>query len=381
MSADDTSGTFGGETAEPTEPTSSESPVSGPNETSPTAPKTGWRRRTFLQAAALGTAAAALIGNDGGGLGKSRLGPIAALAAGTTDPGTWQCTANDVNLASGQALNVPCACNGSFNAQVQFSLVNNTGTNRYCVAVYLPATAGVAAQWVLLKASDGTSTLLPGTHTLIGTVAGFPCGVPQITFTNATVAWQTSTTAATCDPNTVHFSKSQCEHQNLTIIGYGAALACASAACAGTGNSFCTVNCGGSLYLQGTAAGASAGATAGSYTWTLKDPSNSVVGTATGSSPQCFTVANPSSGTYTLEVQDSVNCKTTATIPVTVNTLTTPVVAAGSPACDGTVQFTMRPDSLSSVFITGEIWPSPKEKLQKVKNCWKQQEMRTTRNL
>ena len=151
MSADDTSGTFGDETAEPVEPTNAESPISEPNEIPTSSPKHGWRRRTFLQAAALGTAAAALIGNDGGGIGKSRLGPIAALAAGTTDPGTWQCTANDVNLVSGQALNVPCNCSISFSAKVQFSLVNNTGTNRYCVAVYLPATAGVSAQWVLLK--------------------------------------------------------------------------------------------------------------------------------------------------------------------------------------------------------------------------------------
>src|SRR5215217_8157779 len=75
------------------------------------------RRRGYLAAAALGSAAAALIGRSGGSL---HLGAMEAFA---DDLSQFQCTANDVRiLGTGQILNEPCACTGTFNATVQFTV-------------------------------------------------------------------------------------------------------------------------------------------------------------------------------------------------------------------------------------------------------------------
>src|ERR1041384_1347298 len=72
-----------------------------------------WNRRTFLKAAALGTAAAA-VWQKGPGL---HLGPAAAFA---DDLSSLNCTANDVRIPTpGVILNEPCGCTGKFDAQVQ----------------------------------------------------------------------------------------------------------------------------------------------------------------------------------------------------------------------------------------------------------------------
>src|SRR5438105_12006245 len=69
----------------------------------------GWSRRTFLKAAALGTAAAALINR--GGDGGLNFGPLAALA---DDLSGLNCTANDVRLVGpGIILNEQCNCTGT----------------------------------------------------------------------------------------------------------------------------------------------------------------------------------------------------------------------------------------------------------------------------
>src|SRR5207302_11035748 len=81
--------------------------------------KPGWNRRTFLKAAALGTAAAALINRVGDG-GLS-LGPLSALADDLSGLG---CTANDVRIVGpGIVLNEPCDCTGTFDANVQFHII------------------------------------------------------------------------------------------------------------------------------------------------------------------------------------------------------------------------------------------------------------------
>src|SRR4051812_25340641 len=87
-----------------------------------------WNRRTFLKAAALGTAAAALIGKEGQGL---HFGPSLAFA---NDLSTNPCTAEDVEIVgAGAVVNEPCACSGAtFNATVRFTVRNNTSTGRYC---------------------------------------------------------------------------------------------------------------------------------------------------------------------------------------------------------------------------------------------------------
>src|SRR5215207_2320341 len=93
----------------------------------------GLNRRTFLAAAALGSAAAAFVQKTGGsGLGGLRLGPLTAFADDLSD---FPCTANDVRIAgTGVVLNEPCCCapGGTFTAQVAFPVENITGTERYC---------------------------------------------------------------------------------------------------------------------------------------------------------------------------------------------------------------------------------------------------------
>src|SRR5919199_3454716 len=70
-------------------------------------------RRTFLKAAALGTAAAAL----GEGLG------LGARLAFANDLSGNPCTAQDVTVdPQAVVLNEECACTGTFSAQVQFTV-------------------------------------------------------------------------------------------------------------------------------------------------------------------------------------------------------------------------------------------------------------------
>src|SRR5947208_1367380 len=79
-------------------------------------PKKGWNRRKFLTAAALGTAAAAMLSKGGSNSGFS-LGPLTALA---DDHSTDPCTAGDIDVSqTGIIINEPCTCSGSgstFNA-------------------------------------------------------------------------------------------------------------------------------------------------------------------------------------------------------------------------------------------------------------------------
>src|SRR5437667_8953938 len=125
------------------EPTRAESP---PAETaSPPAdeatPKSGWSRRAFFQAAALGAAAAAFLD------GKCFV-PSIAFA---DDLGSLPCTANDIDVGAGTVINPPCSqCSGTFDATVTFPVTNNTGSLRYCVTVHIPDGFGVPSQAVVL---------------------------------------------------------------------------------------------------------------------------------------------------------------------------------------------------------------------------------------
>src|SRR5439155_18253159 len=103
MHVDDTDENVAGEPDQPAAELTPESPASVLSET-PTAPPTsGWRRRTFLQAAALGTAAAALLNREGLSLGLGAKS-VGAAAAGTCPDGVTpdlsflSCTANDVTI-------------------------------------------------------------------------------------------------------------------------------------------------------------------------------------------------------------------------------------------------------------------------------------------
>src|SRR5262245_13540741 len=73
------------------------------------------------------------------------------------------CTAEDVEIiGSGIVINEPCTCppGGTFTATVQFTVRNNTSTNRYCIALHLVPDGAVlnTPTDVVLKDASGKST-------------------------------------------------------------------------------------------------------------------------------------------------------------------------------------------------------------------------------
>ena len=62
------------------------------------------------------------------------------------------------------------------------------------------------------------------------------------------------------------------------------------------------------------------------------------------SSPQCFTINNPTSGTYSLTVADSRGCARTATVSVLVAQITGGLTHE-TPGCNGQVVFSATPDT------------------------------------
>src|SRR5215207_6032239 len=68
----------------------------------------GLNRRTFLAAAALGSAAAAFVQKTGPGLGGIRLGALPGFAH---DLSNYPCTAQDFSVGLGVIQN-PCECTG-----------------------------------------------------------------------------------------------------------------------------------------------------------------------------------------------------------------------------------------------------------------------------
>src|SRR5438094_868223 len=78
-------------------------------------PRSGWMRRAFFYAVALG--AAAFLPSIGW----------------AQDLSTNPCTGNDVVvLGNGIVLNEPCSQNGTFDAMVAFTVQNNSSASRYC---------------------------------------------------------------------------------------------------------------------------------------------------------------------------------------------------------------------------------------------------------
>ena len=89
--------------------------------------KASWNRRTFLKAAALGTAAVALLSKSGG-----------EVALAHTDTKS-SCTANDIEVLGGQIINEPCGCTpgGKFPAVAQFTVINHNNARRKCITLHM----------------------------------------------------------------------------------------------------------------------------------------------------------------------------------------------------------------------------------------------------
>lgn len=273
---------------------------------------TPWDRRTFLKAAALGTAAA-VMWERGPGLS----GPLSAFG---NDLSLYPCTANDVTIdGNGQVINEPCSCapGSTFTATVQFNVTNHTATGRYCIVLHLPASndGTIPAQDLILNTkSDGTGTsTVPGnsTTTMYGFIADFPCNAGTVCFgtegtvrgkcsaagTCAAVAWSTTPGDAGCTSPDQKPPRGQCRHQNICVTGFGATLTCATDTCA--------IACGGTIDLTLCVTGGKS-----PYTFSLSDGTNTFDPDSTSDNCATFTVS--AAGTYTGTVTDDNGCSRTS---------------------------------------------------------------------
>ena len=303
-----------------------------------------WNRRTFLKAAALGTAAAALW-QKGPGL---RLGPAAAYA---DDLSSLNCTANDVRIVGpGIILNEPCACTGSFTAQVQFHIINNTGTDRYCVTAHLCAGRNAAGQ-VVVPAQDVVVGNIPANFDGLKTVTipNYPCNSGLVCFGAAgsaedggfakgeacpagqccsTITWNVK--ASDPCPDTTRQISSKCRHQQICIRGRGVTLDCNTGTSGVQTN--CEVACGGTTSLELCVSGGTPGYVfrlfaADGTTELAKYPAS---GTTTDTC-HTFTNVGPINSNTTIigKVTDADNCTKQASVSLTVSAITTAITVAG----------------------------------------------------
>jgi hypothetical protein len=312
---------------------------------------TPWDRRTFLKAAALGTAAA-VMWERGPGLS----GPLSAFA---NDLSTYPCTANDVTLdTTGTVLNEPCTCSPgeTFPALVQFDVTNHTATGRYCITLHLTASGSIPAQDVILYTSPGgTSSTLPAnsTTTMFGTILNFPCSAGLVCFgtegtvrgkcsaagTCSTIAWSTTPGDAGCTTPDQKPPRGQCRHQNICVQGFGATLTCVSDPCA--------IPCGGSVDLKLCVTGGVA-----PYTFTLSD------GQTSGStSDTCYTFTVKAAGSYTGTVTDSQPCsRTSNSVVVSAAGITATIsVSNNGPCTDGLLVFSTSVEGQTGCGFTYQI--------------------------
>jgi len=214
-------------------------------------------RRTFLEGAALGSAAAAMYTG-----GQMALGPLTAFA---NDLSNLPCTANDVQIiGTGIVVSEPCDCTGTFDAEVQFTVRNITSTGRYCIAVHLPD-----GRDILLEDANGSSTA-PGKRSgedfhdpvMTGILEDFPCGAGRVCFGQtgvtrgkcdpgrcATVAWSTTPGQAGCTSPDLSPPGAQCRHQQICIQGRGNTTLDCDTSATGVQES-CPVDCGGNATLR-----------------------------------------------------------------------------------------------------------------------------------
>ena len=314
-----------------------------------------WDRRTLLKGAALGTAAAAMY--EGGTLFK----PLAAFADNLS---ALNCTANDVRIPGpAQILNEPCDCTGTFNAQVRFRVINNTGTTRYCVTVHFcPVTL------------PGGGTFNPG-DVVIGdvppksdafytvTIPNYPCGSGLLCFGArgpeedggfpkgapcpageccTTVSWDVNPGC----PSRVLASK--CRHQQVCIQGRGITTVDCDTSTGGN-QSTCSVPCGGTTTVRVCTTSA---ATLGPFTFSLDGQSFG----PTADTCHDFTVGPITDNTtLTATVTDSTGCTRSASVTLTTAAISPVLSVAGTGACNGVLTFSTAVEGFSGCTFTYTI--------------------------
>lgn len=320
---------------------------------------TPWNRRTFLKAAALGTAAAAVFQKGPGWT----LSPAAAYA---NDLSRNPCTANDTFISgSGSVLNEPCnpttdCTDGTFTALVAFPVHNGTGTERYCIAIHIPDGFGVPAQDVILKTGHtgntltGTSTVATGDSTMYGLITGFPCNFAGSSLECfgantsgdsrgkcdagqcVTIAWNTDQGSADCTSADQKPAGGQCRHQQICVQRAQASLTC---------KTNCTPTCGQTTTLTAAIAGLT-----GPYVYQLYSISGNT-STLVATFPTSGTTTDTShdfaglaAGTYKVKVTGAGGCfRESGTVVVPAPTaITVSMASNASTSCvaSGNVTFT-----------------------------------------
>jgi len=283
----------------------------------------------------------------------------AARFAAANDLSTLPCTAGDVEIVgNGLVLNEPCTCTAgsTFNAQVQFTVRNNTSTGRYCIALHLVPDGSYSTTPIdiVLRDANGSSTA-PGKSgserfhdtVMYGTLPNFPCSIGIVTFGSpgvtrgkclpgqcTTISWNTSGGAASCTTADQSPPGGQCRHQQVTIVGYGATLACTAG---------CTPGCGGTTTLR---ACVTAPTSRGPFSLVVtgsdgSTATQSTFGDASGTACLDFTVSPSQSPTttYTLTVTDKDGCTRTATQAINVTALTVTITPPSTPGCNGVLSY------------------------------------------
>ncbi len=312
------------------------------------APNPNWSRRTFLKAAALGAATAAVLGK----------GSTSVLAHDDTKSA---CTANDIEVFGGRIINEPCDENTPFRAVAQFTVRNQNNATRKCITLHLSGggiggqsdfllvndPSGDPATGISFVSSSGTEQIM---YAALGTL---PANTGVLCFNNSTVAFQTAQNQSTtaCSGPLTKYPGGQCRRQDICFVGFSATLSCVDN-CTDQNPSNCSVSCGGTLSLLATATGASEGATAGTYTFTLLHPDGTTAETRSNvSSPQCFTVssADVQPGKYKIVCTDSEGCSRSAESgSVTTSSITAHIAVSGNSACNsGVLTFTGSADGCS----------------------------------
>jgi hypothetical protein len=308
-------------------------------------------RRTFFKSAALGTAIAAMY--EGGSL----FSPLAAYADNLS---SLNCTANDVRIVGpGVIINEPCTCTGSFNAQVRFRVINNTGTTRYCVTVHfcpgpLPGGGFFDPGDVIIgdipPKSDAFYTV---------TIPNYPCGAGLVCFGTCGPGTDPDTGQADCsfpkgaacptgqccttiswDVNPGCPSKvisSKCRHQQVCIQGRGrTTLDCDTSATGVQTN--CPVECGATTTLRLCTTEA---ASFGPFTFTLTGGGSTQ--TVTGAGPCADFTVGPitDTTTFTGTVTSNDNCAKSASVTLTTTPITVTLAVSGGETCgSGNLSFT-----------------------------------------
>ena len=315
-------------------------------------PSTLWNRRTFFKSAALGTAAAAMY--EGG---RAVFSPLTAYA----EPlGDLNCTANDVRIfGPGQIVNEDVHLYRHVRRAGPFRLINNTGTDRYCVTVHL--CPGIDEDGnVVVPAQDITVGTVPANFNdfITVTIEDWPCGAGKVCFgpcgPGSIQFWAHRTARSPRAPSargrllhaSSHGTCARTRTARRSTTGSSPRSAgvsrCASRVAARrrsrAANNDCSVPCGGSL---GLTVCTSEPASEGPFIFELRSGTTlverfPVTGTTTDTC-HTFTVSPTSATTYfgrVISTQDDPDCvKDSAPVNVTVEDITPTITVSGNVGC------------------------------------------------